>query len=142
MGCDPNSFFSSIMFNSFQFTHPVWGATDPSSMALFKDGVSIHAPRVGCDAIGISQQLFIIRFQFTHPVWGATTLWNPSITIKQVSIHAPRVGCDCDKLFSLSNQPRFNSRTPCGVRPNVVMRRFRHFRSFNSRTPCGVRHIA
>ena len=51
VGCDPNSFFGSIMFSSFQFTHPVWGAT-----------LSIASSR-----------LSISSFQFTHPVWGATS---------------------------------------------------------------------
>ena len=34
----------------FQFTHPVWGATDLLADGLTELGVSIHAPRVGCDS--------------------------------------------------------------------------------------------
>ena len=37
--------------------------------------------------------------------------------------------------------PRFNSRTPCGVRPLRSASRSRSC-SFNSRTPCGVRHLS
>ena len=100
---------------SFQFTHPVWGATPKNGFCQFSE-----------------------MFQFTHPVWGATL---DSITINlifgsfnsrtpcgvrqiiyirychmTVSIHAPRVGCDT--LLRLFYPPRlcFNSRTPCGVR--------------------------
>ena len=56
---------------------------------------SIHAPRVGCDGMSDGGVIEVKRFQFTHPVWGATTIPHKT---------------DC-----LS--PRFNSRTPCGVRP-------------------------
>ncbi len=35
--------------STFQFTHPVWGATAPQSGVNKTDNVSIHAPRVGCD---------------------------------------------------------------------------------------------
>ena len=36
--------------NVFQFTHPVWGATEEWLGGGAVDGeVSIHAPRVGCD---------------------------------------------------------------------------------------------
>ena len=39
-----------INYNTlFQFTHPVWGATDGASDLGSKSFVSIHAPRVGCD---------------------------------------------------------------------------------------------
>ena len=56
----------------FQFTHPVWGATQQPLPTRAGLRVSIHAPRVGCD-VGGSLRLDIYRaFQFTHPVWGAT----------------------------------------------------------------------
>ena len=35
----------------FQFTHPVWGATDALSSQFSLSNVSIHAPRVGCDIV-------------------------------------------------------------------------------------------
>ena len=59
--------------------------------------VSIHAPRVGCDAALSSGQLWQIKFQFTHPVWGAT-------------------GC----RLAVGARAGFNSRTPCGVRPDSL----------------------
>ena len=80
----------------FQFTHPVWGATTSSHLCVYPLGVSIHAPRVGCDHEVQQVRLELRAFQFTHPVWGATTIPHKT---------------DC-----LS--PRFNSRTPCGVRLN------------------------
>ena len=79
---------------SFQFTHPVWGATHRTSHQGYRYQVSIHAPRVGCDGRSshgqasapsfnsrtpcgvrlylICMHLLISLFQFTHPVWGAT----------------------------------------------------------------------
>ena len=35
----------------FQFTHPVWGATDRDAELTQFSEVSIHAPRVGCDQV-------------------------------------------------------------------------------------------
>ena len=84
----------TIMLNLFQFTHPVWGATDGRKQNDRRFYVSIHAPRVGCDGMSDGGVIEVKRFQFTHPVWGATTIPHKT---------------DC-----LS--PRFNSRTPCGVR--------------------------
>ena len=81
--------------SSFQFTHPVWGATVSDGSGLSEQEVSIHAPRVGCDLLSLhqpqSERCFnsrtpcgvrpsrtlvvssLVMFQFTHPVWGATS---------------------------------------------------------------------
>ena len=105
----------SMMF-TFQFTHPVWGATDSVSFMPNSEVVSIHAPRVGCDRedavddahdrrfnsrtpCGVrldSRYVDQLRpeFQFTHPVWGATRRSSGRARWTSVSIHAPRVGCD------------------------------------------------
>ncbi len=80
----------------FQFTHPVWGAT----------------PSASCDAFGLV-------FQFTHPVWGATTEASQRCRCLGVSIHAPRVGCDLSVYHKDTHLMCFNSRTPCGVRPDL-----------------------
>ena len=110
------------MLNLFQFTHPVWGATDGRKQNDRRFYVSIHAPRVGCDGMSDGGVIEVKRFQFTHPVWGAT--WHSgggsrpvacfnsrtpcgvrlssSMTYAQihnVSIHAPRVGCDRSRLI-------------------------------------------
>ncbi len=79
--------------------------------------VSIHAPRVGCDPRKLRPKVVIAEFQFTHPVWGATTRQGRDASMAQVSIHAPRVGCDGCEVPCLICSLRFNSRTPCGVRP-------------------------
>ena len=57
------------------------------------------------------------RFQFTHPGRGATTLLDCMNPIECVSIHAPREGCDYELYVGRDGKPRFNSRTPGGVRP-------------------------
>ena len=62
----------------FQFTHPVWGATEIESREL-----DVARP-----------------FQFTHPVWGATL----------------------SPLMHRLDYFRFNSRTPCGVRREIIAR--------------------
>ena len=85
----------TIMLNLFQFTHPVWGATDGRKQNDRRFYVSIHAPRVGCD------------------LHHRAVVQSASV----VSIHAPRAGCDY--LLDIRQRccMRFNSRTPCGVRP-------------------------
>ena len=126
----------------FQFTHPVWGATEQWQRTLYMQDVSIHAPRVGCDLFrgggnGNGQKFqfthpvwgatfitsffhfYYEMFQFTHPVWGATNMqqWRRQLSI--VSIHAPRVGCDSVATCARQATRSFNSRTPCGVRLRI-----------------------
>ena len=43
------------------------------------------------------------------------------VNITSVSIHAPRAGCDMGMLKLVQMSNGFNSRTPCGVRPLLVM---------------------
>ena len=79
---------------TFQFTHPVRGATEMGQLIPFLCQVSIHAPRAGCDqadtrllrgllrfnsrtpcGVRLCYQASIgavYQFQFTHPVRGAT----------------------------------------------------------------------
>ena len=100
--------------------------------------VSIHAPREGCDSFTLSNAramasfnsrtpggvrrsstwvcLGCHRFQFTHPGRGATCPLILFPDLCHVSIHAPREGCDFDVIGCNEIDPRFNSRTPGGVR--------------------------
>ena len=94
MGCDEITTVIITIYNKFQFTHPVWGATLVRDLAGELLAVSIHAPRVGCDLAGQIDVPIESLFQFTHPVWGATgQALNVGLSLS-VSIHAPRVGCD------------------------------------------------
>ncbi len=70
-GATPKPNQTKSINQKFQFTHPVWGATDYT--------LADHET---------------LAFQFTHPVWGATAILLTACNPKQVSIHAPRVGCD------------------------------------------------
>ena len=81
----------------FQFTHPVRGATSERMLSMILTIVSIHAPRAGCDLTAFISRLNV-----------------------RVSIHAPRAGCDCRRGRLAWVVPRFNSRTPCGVRLDGV----------------------
>ena len=105
------------LYGWFQFTHPVWGATLSPQLAIKTSDVSIHAPRVGCDSNSALAREEAVKFQFTHPVWGATMLRRDLISNGTVSIHAPRVGCDQTIVGAMLEKDSFNSRTPCGVRP-------------------------
>ena len=117
VGCDLCVDGASNNGASFQFTHPVWGATGEAHPAWADAGVSIHAPRVGCDSADEQQR---------------------GVTL--VSIHAPRVGCDTQQSTHRVSNEGFNSRTPCGVR-RICHQHAKDAHGFNSRTPCGVRHL-
>ena len=71
VGCDCGGGRRAIYAIPFQFTHPVWGATQSEHCTPCRS-----------------------TFQFTHPVWGATQQSQVEGLIFPVSIHAPRVGCD------------------------------------------------
>ncbi len=85
---------------AFQFTHPVWGATQCSIIVREGTKVSIHAPRVGCDMP--LPMLVVISSGFNS-----------------------RTPCGVrptdDKAHN--NTSGFNSRTPCGVRPLAPLRK-------------------
>ena len=60
--------------SSFQFTHPVWGATASLSQPLLVEVFQFTHPVWGA-TIGFGYISAIdIQFQFTHPVWGATAM--------------------------------------------------------------------
>ena len=78
----------------FQSTLPVWGATHMGLVRIARDGISIHAPRVGSDS----------------PAGGIVP------GQKGISIHAPRVGSDQGKQVWQIHRHDFNPRSPCGER--------------------------
>ena len=96
------------------------GATDTKILEQWFLEVSIHAPRAGCDYIARGKRCPFVRFQFTHPVRGATVESLRQELAQYVSIHAPRAGCDGSIALVNLIVLRFNSRTPCGVRPKAL----------------------
>ena len=78
----------------FQFTHPVWGATQYVDNARYiQDSFNSRTP-CGVRLPDKGEMLAWQKFQFTHPVWGATPNSLLHLPLCSVSIHAPRVGCD------------------------------------------------
>ena len=71
MGRDHVEDATTNLFNIFQSTRPVWGAT----------------PEAGTYSN-------LIKFQSTRPVWGATAFADSQKVQYIISIHAPRVGRD------------------------------------------------
>ena len=79
----------------FQFTHPVWGATEIDPRVCREVHSFNSRTPCGVRHLGwLGQSVHTLWFQFTHPVWGATPPYNVDYGEAQVSIHAPRVGCD------------------------------------------------
>ena len=125
----------------FQFTHPVWGATErlprdklnrrgfnsrtpcgvrlvECSPCLVHRVVSIHAPRVGCDSRAFVDLTYRDTVSIHAPRVGCDLcIFVSSSALVLVSIHAPRVGCDSVHGHQAAQHQSFNSRTPCGVRP-------------------------
>ena len=80
--------------DTFQSTHPSWGATFGGLKRKTLSMISIHAPIVGCDSMQAIETL--------------------QITI--ISIHAPIVGCDGSAISKWNESDNFNPRTHRGVR--------------------------
>ena len=78
------------------------------------------------------------KFQSTHPLRGATYTGIIRRAGKEISIHAPLAGCDRRKDTRYRGCGDFNPRTPCGVRPEILIPEV-ILENFNPRTPCGVR---
>ena len=129
------------IFDQFQSTLPVWGATMTPPRKWPHFVISIHAPRVGSDRplLAAGSPLpsdFNPRspcgerpnpnwgataarvFQSTLPVWGATALPGPQSPARTISIHAPRVGSDLRGDLPGVPGQYFNPRSPCGERLN------------------------
>ncbi len=148
---------------TFQFTHPVRGATVPRPAS--RKAQPRFNSRTPC-GVRRSRWLYsfiVIRFQFTHPVRGATDVWRggeeeqdgfnsrtpcgvrPQLGWvwyhdRPVSIHAPRAGCDTSDATDIKQRlvSIHAPRAGCDAPP---WRAVSWGRSFNSRTPCGVRHL-
>ena len=107
---------------TFQSTHPVWGATPSHIRASYLE--YDFNPRTPC---GVRRRtggarVQATRFQSTHPVWGATCRSRRTDWCGPISIHAPRVGCDWPRPTGTTWPSNFNPRTPCGVRPNDILK--------------------
>ena len=162
-GVRPLNIVNDSFTDTFQSTHPSWGATLAGSTYLILNGISIHAPIVGCDrqVSDVSENNF--EFQSTHPSWGATIGATFRGLLEKISIHAPIVGCDhiekiqknvfqisihapivgCDQIIYLFKPCfwYFNPRTHRGVRPMSKSMLVIDIVNFNPRTHRGVRRI-
>ena len=106
----------AAVLQSFQSTHPAWGATIPKPNMGFYWDISIHAPRVGCDTSadlpvctsldfnprtprGVRRHIDIdidipIDFNPRTPRGVRHAAARVYTVTVYISIHAPRVGCD------------------------------------------------
>ena len=79
---------------TFQFTHPVRGATIQHSRVRWPRSFQFTHPVRGATGVDKARILWDFKFQFTHPVRGATRRLQRAAPCARVSIHAPREGCD------------------------------------------------
>ena len=123
----------------FQSTLPAWGATTDVLTITAKDGISIHAPRVGSDALHVGRRDAHRDFNPRSPRGerrlayrgrGSSGNFNPRSPRgerhsptralsceRQISIHAPRVGSDSARACPTRRTRYFNPRSPRGERP-------------------------
>ena len=110
----------SFPLRAFQFTHPGKGATE----ALWEERHNLEFqfthPGKGATS-AFSSGIVRYRFQFTHPGKGATGNWIRRGTIPYVSIHAPWEGCDPPSQRSAIAIRCFNSRTLGRVRLIIII---------------------
>ena len=124
--------------HTFQFTQPKRTATRRSVPSVRRKSVSIHAAQVGCDKyinlpslfekvsihaaqVGCDAHFVIIGFnsfvfQFTQPKRAATPCQCAPLSRYGVSIHAAQAGCDNGDFVYITDEARFNSRSPSGLR--------------------------
>ena len=99
VGCDSLNFWHLSRDISFQFTHPVWGATF-YLVAQFATAICFNS-RTPC---GVRHPIFVpggcSRRCFNSRTPCGVRLPNQTVdlSILVVSIHAPRVGCDGREL--------------------------------------------
>ena len=64
----------SSMMCTFQFTHPVWGATRRPNITIQNNIRFNSRTPCGVRQAAARKAIELQVFQFTHPVWGATTV--------------------------------------------------------------------
>ena len=87
------------LYNKFQSTPPVWGATGIVVPAILLEVISIHAPRVGGDIFGTNYYAFC-EISIHAPRVGGDGLARLVRTFFRISIHAPRVGGDFETVYA------------------------------------------
>ena len=102
----------------FQLTLPLRGATTRCRRHRQPRIVSTHAPLAGSDPTAASPPIAPHGFQLTLPLRGATAAPVIRIADHIVSTHAPLAGSDCRPAPHHKKEGSFNSRSPCGERPD------------------------
>ena len=112
---------TAVLWEEFQSTLPVRGATICQVGDLVHHQISIHAPREGSDDQKIENIACYYKFQSTLPVRGATRCAGCNAGFSAISIHAPREGSDLQNFIShFIISLKFQSTLPVrGATPNT-----------------------
>ena len=103
----------------FQSTLPGWGATDRGQAGDDRNGISIHAPRMGSDPRAHVQRVRS-AISIRAPRMGSDAVIWRLINNLYISIHAPRMGSDLALGSPNTGVTYFNPRSPDGERPGLV----------------------
>ena len=131
---------SATRSRRFQSTHPLRGATVPPFSASCVALISIHAPLAGCDLTQIKNQL--LRAISIHaPLAGCDFFLAANCASREISIHAPLAGCDTIlRPFSVT-APAFQSTHPlrgATAKMHKIFCAFCDNRQFYRVSPSGV----
>ena len=130
-----------VYLKGFQSTHSLRSATREFSSSWQKS--PSFNPRTPCGVrlsrtCGPTQSNW---FQSTHSLRSATEHEiHEHVSIQFQSTHSLRSATN-HPAGGQAPQQCFNPRTPCGVRPQILLSPH-EYHSFNPRTPCGVRRAA
>ena len=161
VGCDPPMQPVDHIGDTFQSTHPVWGATNRPRMERSPHGY--FNPRTPC-GVRLSHSLSTIElpdfnprtpcgvrrtvswyrlastpFQSTHPVWGATTHSSSTMTPRIFQSTHPVWGATRAECGLFDRYIEFQSTHPVWGATGTPLSSIIGFHHFNPRTPCGVR---
>ena len=128
------------LYNRFQLTRPMRGATHASISTLSVLRISTHTPHAGRDSDGVRVHVPISHFNSHAPCGARLHGGNPNRPCRNFNSHAP-CGARRARFMKFVLRKNFNSHAPCGARPlsndDLIAEP-----DFNSHAPCGARRRA
>ena len=123
MGGDIIFSSESMQVIGFQLTPPMWVATQRQHRVKRRKLISTHATHVGGDLFALNSTLVTTRFQLTPPMWVATSVIRPHLQEHyRFQLTPPMWVATLEALHEYGFTNNFNSRHPCGWRPDILTR--------------------
>ena len=135
--------YGQFVYQKFQSTRPVRGATFTLTAENVLADISIHAPRAGRDIRVHTPAPAPLYFNPRAPCGARQQGKRKAKPQPRISIHAPRAGRDPQYCRVSAQRVHFNPRAPCGARPASEdglssLRTFQSTRPVRGATSCFV----